>query len=161
MALRDTLRAASAQAVRDVRVDDDRVNLIARWQASVIAVEDEIARWLAEFVREDSLAIELQDVEIDEDSLGPYTVQAMTLRAGTRVVRLQPIARVVVGAAGRIDMYRQGLLHQAIRYTLIRTIDDAQGGWCLRPPPEPGQTAPNLEPLTRDRFEAALDALLR
>ncbi len=85
----------------------------------------------------------------------------MTLRAGKRVVRLQPIARIVIGSVGRMDMYRQGFSNPNDRYRLIRTIDDAAGGWRIRPPADNGRGPADLIDLTRETFEAALDTLLR
>lgn len=160
MALRDTLKAASAGEADDERFEAEKPELIERWQASIISLHGQISNWLAEFVLDGALDIEVEEIELREDLLDSYLVQVMTLRAGKRVVRIQPIARIIIGAVGRVDMYRQGFANSNDRYRLIRTVDNTEGSWHIRMPFEAGREPAELLPATRETFEAALDKLM-
>lgn len=95
----------------------------AEWLETVQAFCDEVSGW--------SLArgwqVSRRPVEIVEEMLGAYEVPSLTVRTETGAVVLEPVARMVMGAAGRIDLYAYPSL---FRVMLLRVGD--RGEWYVR-----------------------------
>jgi hypothetical protein len=71
--------------------------------------------------------VSTKSLELTEDLLGTYQVPSLTLQTGRGAVMLEPVARRVMGAAGRIDLYAYPSL---FRVMLLRSTKDGQ--WLIR-----------------------------
>ena len=159
MALRDTLKSVTDRAREDAEFETRKPQFIADWQASVQKLNAQIREWLAEYEMEGSISFETEQSEVREEMLGVYQVEAMNIRLGPFLVRVQPAGRIIIGAVGRVDMYRQGRSSSDERVLFLRQKDAEGESWKLRKPPAGGGSNFNLQPLDRDSFEAALDEL--
>lgn len=45
-----------------------------------------------------------KEVVVDEERLGSYRLPALDIKAAGRVVALEPIARIIIGGLGRVDL---------------------------------------------------------
>jgi hypothetical protein len=130
MALKDTLQKLQQQPsfIRDDVVDE--------WQK---AANDFLAR-VREFLGEytDTIQFSPGTTQLDEESLRPpYTISNMALRAGPAVILIQPIGRMIVGATGRVDLYRQGRAAESQRVIALRKgVPPEHGRWSLSIPPQ-------------------------
>jgi hypothetical protein len=171
MALKDTLERrqkelASAQSF-------DKAAIIAEWQQAVRALMSKIEEFLHEYKTEGTLQFEHGDMELTEEALGNYQIPQMTLRAGSAVLMIQPIGRLIIGATGRVDLYRQGRAAKDDRVMALRSAPNDDSQWMLSIPPEDssfrimptnqlGQSLKRtIVPLTKESLEAALDRLLQ
>jgi hypothetical protein len=172
MALKDTLKrlledSGSAQPL-------DRAAVIAEWQKAVGALLAQIQEFLQEYKDDGTIQFTDGVTQLSEESLGTYRIPNLVLRAGPAVLMVQPIGRLVVGATGRVDLYRQGRGTESERVVALRDASPSQpSSWVLYMPPdvEPFviQSLPALErslrrtdlPLTKENLETALERLLR
>ncbi|RVU15335.1 hypothetical protein [Methylobacterium oryzihabitans] len=161
MALLDTLRSVRDRTRAEREAESDRPQIIARWQSDVAALYDEIHGWLLDYERDGYLTVSTQEIHLREEPLGLYTLDAMLIHVDDLAVRLQPAGRYVLGATGRIDMFRQGRSARDERVLLVRQATPEGERWMLRPPAGPRTgAASGLEPLDRASFEAAFESLL-
>lgn len=161
MALSDTLKALSEQSDADATLEARTSDLIALWQKSIDDLHVRIGRWLAPHVASDFVRLEVGEIELNEERFGRYSAATLTIRAGSHVVRVQPIALAIIGGRGRVDMFRQGRSARDERVLLIRNNDMEQADWSIRTPAREAAGVHQVEPLTKESFETALDGLLR
>ena len=161
MGLRETVRDIRQRAGVDAAFEARKPQIIADWRGQIEQLNDMIRRWLSDLEQNGSIQFTMEPVEIREEALGSYTVQAMTIQAGPAVVRLQPAARMIIGAVGRVDMFRQGRSARDERVLLLRVKSDQGEDWALRMPSASGADPRDLLPLTQSTFEEALDSLLK
>jgi hypothetical protein len=172
MALKDTLKrlledSGSAQPL-------DKAAVIDEWQKAVGALMAQIQEFLREYKDDGTIQFTDGVTQLSEESLGTYRIPNLVLRAGPAVLMVQPIGRLVVGATGRVDLYRQGRGTESERVVALRDASPSQPSpWVLYMPPdvEPFviQSLPALErslrrtdlPLTKENLETALERLLR
>jgi hypothetical protein len=171
MALRDTLEklqkdVASARPLNKTAV-------IAEWQKAVSSLMSKIEEFLQEYRNEGTLQFEHSDVQVTEEALGTYQIPQMTLRAGSAVLMIQPIGRMIIGAAGRIDLYRQGRGAKNERVMALRGAPNDGSNWTLSIPPDDNSfkimdtsalvqsRQRTIVPLTKESLETALDRLLQ
>src|SRR5438045_1914257 len=79
-------------------VDDE---LFDTWKRRVARLTDDIRAWSVEQgwpVTEDS-------VVVHEEPPGEYRLQGLRIRLPNAEVRVQPVARLVMGGEGRVDIY--------------------------------------------------------
>ena len=148
----EQLKAGQPQAIK--RRDE--------WIAAVDRLEGRIRDWLASSDPRGLLEVRAESCELREQGIGLYRVGRLVMAMGPRIVRLDPVARNVVGplsstgvvhvirAYGRMDL-TDGLR----RYYLYRTEVEPEDRWSLIK--EDGY---DLQPLNQASFEAALQDLL-
>lgn len=76
------------------------------WINSISSVYDKVTRMLSPYG--DSIIPTRMKMELEEESLGKYQVEKLTLRIGNYYVILEPYGAILIGAWGRIDVYRMG-----------------------------------------------------
>jgi hypothetical protein len=118
MALKDTLKrlledSGSAQPL-------DKAAVIDEWQKAVGALMAQIQEFLREYKDDGTIQFTDGVTQLSEESLGTYRIANLMLRAGPAVLMVQPIGRLVVGAAGRVDLYRQGRGNESESIVLLR-----------------------------------------
>lgn len=160
MSLRETV--AQLRAVSDAAADVEarKPQLIADWQAAIRALNAQIRAWLGDLEADGSIRFDCYETEIREESLGLYAVEAMKIQVGQVIVQIQPAGRMIIGAQGRADMFRQGHSAADERISLLRFQDQDGLTWKLRLPVKQGMRPRPLETLDQARFEAALEGIL-
>ena len=76
------------------------------WIKTVNNLFQNIDTWVAEDVREGLLEVKKQNVKIEEEGIGTYKIQSITLKAGRDMVEIRPIARIILGGKGRVDLIK-------------------------------------------------------
>lgn len=160
MALRDTLKAIHDREQEAVAFETQKPKIIANWQEAVKWLLGEVRGWLAEYERDASMEFSNGVVQLDEEALGAYSVDTLSIRVGSAVVRLVPVGRMVIGATGRIDMYRQGRPDESERIKFLRLDSNRPDQWGMRRPGGLLTRSRELEAVGKDTFEAAIDGLL-
>lgn len=159
---------------------------LSEWQDAVRTLLDDVEKWLAPFIAEGLMRPQRTIITLDEEDLGPYSVERLDLELGRGAeLVLLPIARFVAGATGRVDLYAKGRMYQG--YMLLRhsrtmplalaadgktiipqpeVVDDGWAMWRMRPEGDLGALAGlgfrsgQGTPLNAASLEAAIDALL-
>jgi hypothetical protein len=145
-----TLYAAESEKNRAV---------IVEWRQAVDRLFTQLEAWLVNADPEGIIRHSRDPIEVTEPGLGQYTVSRLSLRAFGKWVGLIPKARKTVKRAapqqkgapeqstGRVD-----ITDEIRRYVLYRFPEGSEDRWFI------DDTAANseLQPLTAERFEAAL-----
>lgn len=74
------------------------------WLRQVDDLYRRIEDYLAEFAAQDLIQSSREPIERHEEYIGSYTSEVLKLRIGENKVSLTPIATLVIGGAGRVDM---------------------------------------------------------
>jgi hypothetical protein len=100
----------------------DPATLRAEWLAAVSRLLAEISSWAAE----QEWQVETGEQTLQEKALGEYATECLTIHAPAGDLVVEPVARCVPGAEGRVDLYaypshhRVRLLRQGDRW-VVRT----------------------------------------
>lgn len=125
--------------------------LRAQWVAEVAALVQAVTAWATEAAAAHGWSLEPGTLDLSEEVVGgAYTVPSLVIHAGENDLHLEPIARGVLGAEGRVDLYAWPSL---FRVMLLRK----NGGWVVRT--ESGLDWP--QPWGRDTFVALAEGLLK
>ncbi len=117
------------------------------WTGDVNALTDDVQAWAGE----QGWAVGRGDTELSEAVVGgSYHLPGLTIDAPEGRLLLEPVARSVVGAAGRVDLYAWPSHY---RVMLLR---QAAGGWVVRT--ESGLDWP--QPWNRETFLTVARGLL-
>lgn len=95
----------------------------SRWIELVSTFANEVANW----ARERNWRVAITHVKRSEELLGTYEVPTLIIQTERGAVRIEPVARVVKGALGRIDLYAYPTL---FRVMLLRSPQ--HGEWRIR-----------------------------
>ncbi|MCJ2135658.1 hypothetical protein MKK69_16625 [Methylobacterium sp. J-026] len=149
MPLRETI-----ERLRDARGErDDPAEIVARWTGAVSRLYADIAGWLKPYVDDGDLILERTARAVHEEATGTYEIDVLDIGVGPETVRLEPKGAVVIGALGRVDMFRLG---SGDPMFIVLTGPAQQPTWSLVKPSERGRSTA----LTKETFEATLDELL-
>ncbi len=91
------------------------------WLAVVHQLIDRVAAW----AKRRKWAVDYQEKQVHESRLGSYAVPVLVVRAPSGVVYVEPVARYVAKADGRIDLYSFPAMN---RMMLVRAGTD----WVLK-----------------------------
>lgn len=80
--------------------EEQRAEAAREWIAEVSTLVDEVAHW----AREENWSVDLFEREHEERALGRYTVPHLKVATPFGEVHVEPIARQVIGADGRVDV---------------------------------------------------------
>ena len=75
-----------------------------KWKSFIGSLYLNINDWLKEYVESGKIKIVTYDIEIYEEAIGKYSVEAMKIKLGENIVKLIPIGTVLIGTIGRIDI---------------------------------------------------------
>jgi hypothetical protein len=118
MALKDTLQQLNEKSKEPSL---DRAAFLKEWRDAVVHLYDQIREYLQEYINEGSISVlSISYVTISEEALGDYQASMMRLKAGPAVIEIKPIGRMIVGATGRVDLYRQGKTSPSGRVIALR-----------------------------------------
>jgi hypothetical protein len=174
MALRDTL----AEMAREAEAPLDLSALHDEWFDAIEKLFNRIRDYLDEYFQDKSLSIASEGrLVIEEEDLGEYAVPVMSIKAGPMQIEVRPVGRLIVGATGRVDLYRQGRAALNERVMILRQGSPQKGvedKWVLRLPnkDDPSFRIRNLNalsttlarqqiPFDKPGLEEAIDRLLR
>ncbi|MHC5057487.1 MAG: hypothetical protein ACYTKD_22665 [Planctomycetota bacterium] len=133
------------------RMDDlatKREDIKRRWVEVLTRLMLQIDEW-GKPLEEVGLSTEDQSMQVNEHALGAYEAPARRLVFGMTTVRVSPVARIIIGGDGRVD-----ILGPAERMMLI--YDEAEDAWAVVSPADRS----NRRPFDKDRFEEILKAYL-
>jgi len=120
------------------------------WLRAIDSLLERISGWLEPVAQKGLVKLHRNKVTISEDSLGVYEAPCLEIEAVGRRVVLEPVARVVFGGAGRIDMG-----HGRLARVLIREPNE-NNRWLISSAYTKGEGAV----LTDETFTEALQSLL-
>jgi hypothetical protein len=169
MALKDTLSKLQEQDRRTQQAFNDRRKMLEEWQQAVGALLDELRGHLAEYENDGVLTLSPDTIRLTEDGLGAYEVPVLKIGAGSAVILVQPLGRLIDATSGRIDMHCQGRVAGSQRVTLLRMPPSSNGStlmWHIRMPQEARSALLRLlprirtVPLSKATLEQAIDHLL-
>jgi hypothetical protein len=93
------------------------------WVQTVRDFCNEVAIWAAS----QGWQVKHEEVDRSEEGLGIYRVPMVTIQTGGGAVMVEPVAREVMGATGRIDLFAYPTL---FRVMVLRSAQD--GRWRIR-----------------------------
>lgn len=165
MALKDTLANLRQQEEQKALWEKDRPKLIQDWRESVANLLKEIQGYLAEYQADGSISFLRREIELSEEQLGSYRIKALSIVAGPATVVVAPVGRMIIGAFGRVDMYRQGRAGESNRIMLLRlqtSSTDPTLRWSITLPEigAPSVGPGRRVPLDKSALEQALEFLL-
>jgi hypothetical protein len=173
MPLRDTLKRLGERASE---TSLNRTEIIDEWSRAIVRFYDQIREYLKEYLDDGSISLRsITFVSVYEESLGQYPISMMTLAAGPAIIEVKPVGRMIVGATGRVDLYRQGRASPNERVMALRTSHprDASDEWKLNIPPKDrsfelmnmsdlvASQKPEIKPFDKTNLELAIDRLLQ
>jgi hypothetical protein len=124
------------------------------WLSNLRDLHDKITAWLEPLRAQNLVTLRKTPVRISEEHLGAYAADALVLEFGDEGVVLEPAGAVVVGAMGRVDVYRRGNRPRAVMLLLGGPKETPV--WHIWPTQDPRDQGP----LTQQSFEALLESLL-
>jgi len=74
------------------------------WQQKVTQLLDIIDKWLGPLIQDKTVTFTRSTDSITEEALGEYEVQSGLVQLGTKQLHLRPVASVIIGGFGRIDV---------------------------------------------------------
>jgi hypothetical protein len=153
MALKEKLRELRE---RDLRAD--RGVRLQEWRDAIKSLLDSIEEYLATYVTEGLMQCVREDIHRSEEGIGVYDTQELRIAAADRTIVVSPVARGVIGADGRVDVYRSGRRENG--YHLLWSKDaEGESSWRIQPM-RGRQYAPMVTALSKEQFEALIENLL-
>jgi len=126
----------------------DAARIKEEWLRQLEELMSCIDKWL-EPATQEGLKITKTSVEKNERMLGAYTAPKRVIEFAGRKIEIEPIARIIVGGNGRVD----------IRSTVGRAFlifSKAEGRWAI----VNDRDWTTREPLTNETFERVMEAFL-
>jgi len=156
MSLREFLKDQQAGAAAEkAKAGEVR----AKWRASLEKLVDQIRQCLLPLIEEKLVYVSAEQMRVDEEWLGPYEAQALTISAGPGKVQVRPVGRAIFGAKGRVDMFADSRPEKVY----IFTLSEDEASWLIIPPRDTGAGWDHgkAKPLSREALEEALEDLLK
>lgn len=150
MSLREKLLKSEEESRRDWETRK------IRWQNAVGKLYVDVMNWLAELERDGLVRFVQVENEASEELLGSYKINQLEMDFKKTKVILQPVGAMVVGADGRVDMFRRGFHDQAVMLIYTTGNDEGEGGWDIWS----GTSPRDARPLTKENLETILEAWL-
>ncbi len=118
-----------------------------QWLRDIDDLYTQVRAWLAPLENEGVVQYSTWSAPLQEDYIGSYQVDVLSLLIGKQRVELRPKGTLIVGANGRVDVHGQ----RAVRTILLQ--DDR---WVLveRSP------RPKTRPFDRDSFQIVLEEVM-
>jgi hypothetical protein len=77
---------------------------LRQWLSYLDSLYKQITKFLESYIQNGSAKIDYQDIELNEDFIGPYLVRKMLLKIGRSTVTFTPIGTMLIGTKGRVDV---------------------------------------------------------
>jgi hypothetical protein len=170
MTLRNTIRELTEAQQRKQQPLLKNDAMLTEWMNALKDLYVEIAKYLREYHHSGALTFSTETIQLRERTLGSYTAPALSMKAGTAVVRVRPIGRLINGTTGRVDLVREGSAAELREIMLVRVDvanDDAALVWKIRLPKKPvlpflGDSKKKISvPMNKQNLEQAINLLLK
>lgn len=125
------------------QLEGRKEKILEEWLEALGKLYDQLEQWLRP-AQAEGLKIRRYQKEISEYELGTYQAPALEICFGLSKVRIEPVARFIVGGAGRVDIDSSRGIFKLIR-------DSGTQGWFIV-----RKTLANAEPLSESSFEALI-----
>ena len=103
------------------------------WIGSINELYQQIDQWLAEIIGHKVEGIVYIDTEFEEERLGRYLAKTMSFPLGPKRVKLEPVARLILGAQGRVNFFTEGRRSEGCMLLRIENeADHTQCSWEIR-----------------------------
>uniref|UniRef100_A0A7C4EX09 Uncharacterized protein n=1 Tax=Desulfomonile tiedjei TaxID=2358 RepID=A0A7C4EX09_9BACT len=152
MGLQEKLKTLAERAAEEKVVWSGRKS---EWISAVGRLYDDIELWLKPWREQGYLTVARAPIPKSEEPLGDYDIDALEVCAGDETVVFEPFGRNVIGALGRIDVYRRGFKSDA-QFLIRLANDEGEVRWELRKSKFSG---PGI-PFDKNCLERLLDELL-
>jgi hypothetical protein len=76
----------------------------AEWVEAVRNLVELVQAWLRLERADGLLDLAVTQAQVDEERLGSYEVPVLEITAAGKVVTMQPVARIIIGGLGRVDL---------------------------------------------------------
>ena len=107
---------------QQVSLDPDREVFLTDWRKDLEMLYQQIEGFLKDYIEKKKISLIYNDVNVEEERLGTYTVRSMLIQIGTQKrVTLLPIGCTIIGAKGRVDV-----LGTAGNFRLVLVDKDAK-----------------------------------
>src|SRR5271156_3774424 len=77
---------------------------LQQWRDHLDALYEQITKFMKDYIQNGSAKIEYQNIELNEDFVGPYIVRKMFLKIGLSTVTFTPVGTMLIGTKGRVDV---------------------------------------------------------
>ena len=124
------------------------------WLHALEALYQQIEAWLAPLREQGLVSLATIPVQLTEENIGTYTANELVLEFGPQAVVLEPQGTLVIGARGRVDVFRRGSRLDPIMLILSGSKEEPH--WTIWLSRDPRQRKPMSQP----SFEETLDMLL-
>lgn len=173
MALSDTLRQFRERQERDEQIAQDAPRWREEWQNAVRELLTRIRGYLAEYEEQRLLSFSETSISLNEEAIGKYDVPSLKIQAFRALLIVQPVASMVVGGLGRVDIHRQGRSGDQDRAILLRRKTGEEYRWDISMPASRNPlvgimqmtnvigTGRQYEVLSKESLERAIDILLK
>ena len=152
MALEDALRKLQEQENQMMQLENEKPVIIAEWQTDVAALLAKIREYLARHAAAGLVSFINREIQISEEWLGTYKINAMSICSGPATIMIDPVARFVLAFQGAVDMYRSDRPGDRSRITFLRHqtgLTDPTVRWMTRTtikPPRSPMPVPRRSP---------------
>ena len=124
------------------------------WLAALNALYHQIETWLAPLQQKGLVASKRVPVQLSEEKIGVYEADELVLEFGDQGIVLEPKGTLIVGACGRVDVFRRGSRSEQIM--LILSGPGEKSRWEIWPTRDPRQR----KLMKQASFERMLETLL-
>jgi hypothetical protein len=117
---------------------------LQEWRHYLDVLYKQIEIYMAVYVAGGAADIRFENIELNEEFSGPYTVQQMLLQIGRSSITFKPIGTMLIGSKGRVDVHgprgtaRLALVNKNVTHArdLIRVTVSVAGAAQRPSPPE-------------------------
>jgi hypothetical protein len=113
--------AALEAMLAEAKLDPDEAR--SRWLETVAGFTDQVSAW----ARGQNWRVDVKQLERSEELLGTYDVPLLIIQTERGAVIVEPVARVVAGSEGRIDIYAY-----PARFRVMMLRSGENGEWRIR-----------------------------
>lgn len=119
-----------------------------KWLACLADLYNLIKSWLKPLEQDKTVSYSIKQTTLQEDYLGPYQVDVLSLHIGGQTVDFHPKGTLIIGAEGRVDVRGQ---------RAIRTLVFNEGDWFVV------ERSPRLKmlPFNEDSFQDLLQEVMK
>ncbi|MGA2617591.1 MAG: hypothetical protein ABSF26_08285 [Thermoguttaceae bacterium] len=125
------------------------------WLAALGALYNQIEVWLAPLREQGLVSSARVPVQLSEEKIGTYTADQLVLEFGPEAIVLEPKGCLIVGARGRVDVFRRGSRGEQVM--LVLSGSKAEPRWEIWPNRDPRQR----KVVRKASFEKLLETLLQ
>ncbi len=125
------------------------------WLSALEDLYRQIEVWLAPLQQKGLVVSSRVPVQLSEEKMGTYTADELVLEFGPQEIVLEPKGTLIVGACGRVDVFRRGARGEQVM--LILSGSKAEPRWEIWPTRNPRQRKAMEQPSLEGLLETMLE----